>query len=212
MNIWAIIPVKSLQLTKSRLTAVLTAQQRSQLTQHLLGRVLNILNDHQAISKIVVVSRDETVQALARPLAAITLAEPAQAGLNEAIHSGVRLAFMAKAERVLVLPSDLPSLTLAEVDLVCGTAVPSPNNLIICPDRHEQGTNALLLPPDRNFQFQFGSNSFNHHQQEAKRCHLRTTIIRSPGWQFDLDTLEDWQIYQEELSYRPAQTPSNLSF
>jgi 2-phospho-L-lactate guanylyltransferase len=200
MNTWAIIPVKSLQLTKSRLTAVLSAQERANLTKQLLLRLLIILNEQSAISEVVVVSRDETVQALARPLQAITIAEPTTAGLNEAIHSGARLAFMGRAERILVLPSDLPRLTLAEVDLVCDTAVTTPSSLTICPDRHEKGTNALLLPADRDFQFQFGRNSFSQHQQEAKRCGLRTTIIRSPGWQFDLDTAEDWEIYQKELS------------
>lgn len=198
MNIWAIIPVKSLQLTKSRLTAVLTAQERANLTRHFLQRLLTVLNESKELSQIVVVSRDEVVQAIARAAGAIAIAEPENAGLNKAVHTGVQLTRMGKADRVLILPSDLPYLSIAEVTALIQTAVAEPGNSVICPDRHEQGTNALLIPTQAQFQFQYGVNSFNKHQQEARRCGLGIHIIRSPGWQFDLDTVEDWEMYHTD--------------
>ncbi len=195
MDIWAVIPVKALPLTKSRLTAVLTPTERANLTQRLLQRLLRLLQNVPSVSQVVVVSRDERVWDLARPFGAITIAEDLQAELNGAVATGVRYAKMAGAERILVLPSDLPFLSGAEVTLVGDTAVAHTSALIICPDRHEQGTNALFLSADLDFQFQFGLGSFQKHQQEATRLSQQPHIIRSPGWQFDLDTAEDWEIY-----------------
>lgn len=195
MKTWAVIPVKSLPQTKSRLTAVLSAAERADLTQQLLRRLLQLLSQSAAVQQIVVVSQDDTVQRLARPYGAITLAEPAGAGLNVAVQLGMDLAAVAGVARVLILPSDLPFLTAADMKPVMETAVAKPQPSVICPDRHHQGTNALLIPPQVGFQFQFGPGSFHKHRREMARLGLQPRIIRTPGWQFDLDTVEDWAFY-----------------
>jgi len=195
MAIWAIIPVKSLQFTKSRLTAVLSANERAHLTRRLLIRLLLILNNEPEVTQIIVVSRDETIGETARQHNAIPLVEAPEAKLNAAIHTGVDFAAAHGARQVLILPSDLPFLTGDDVAVVCAPSF-SPA-LIICPDRHQQGTNALRLPANCGFQFRFGRHSFQQHLHEARRGRLTPHIIHTPGWQFDLDTVEDWAIYSQ---------------
>jgi 2-phospho-L-lactate guanylyltransferase len=142
----------------------------------------------------VVVSRDTAVQQLATAQQALTLAEPPAAGLNEAIQEGVRLAAVAHATRVLILPADLPFLDAADVQTFVKDT--PPQAVGICPDRHEQGTNGLLLlPTQADFPFQFGEDSFQKHMMSARYGRLSMHIVRTPGWQFDLDTAEDWAVY-----------------
>jgi 2-phospho-L-lactate guanylyltransferase len=208
MAIWAIIPVKSLAETKSRLTAVLSSIERASLTQFLLQRTLRILWESAVVKGVVVVSRDTAVQQLAAANGALTLAEPPQAGLNGAIQQGVRLAAIAQASRLLVLPADLPFLTVADVQAFAND---TPFHAVgICPDRHEQGTNGLLLPAPVDFPFQFGEGSFQKHVMGAGYGRLTSHIVRTPGWQFDLDTVEDWAIYSP-TRFAEGQPPSCAS-
>ncbi len=191
MAIWAIIPVKSLAETKSRLAAVLSPTERASLTQFLLQRTLDVLTASGVVEQVVVVSRDTAVQQLATTQNALTMAEPPGAGLNGAIQEGARLAALAHATRLLVLPADLPFLTAVDVQTVANN---TPQLAMgICPDRHEQGTNGLLLPAQVDFPFQFGVGSFPKHVA-AGYGRLTPYIVRTPGWQFDLDTVEDWAI------------------
>lgn len=197
MAIWAIIPVKSLAETKSRLTAVLSPTERASLTQFLLQRTLDVLATSGVVAQVVVVSRDTAVQQLATTHGALTLAEPPGAGLNGAIQEGARLAAIAHASRLLVLPADLPFLTAVDVQIVANN---TPHLAMgICPDRHEQGTNGLLLPALIDFPFQFGVGSFQKHVAAAGYGRLTPHIVRTPGWQFDLDTAEDWDVYSSHL-------------
>ncbi|MCP4358168.1 MAG: 2-phospho-L-lactate guanylyltransferase [Chloroflexi bacterium] len=203
MAIWAIIPVKSLQHTKSRLTAVLSASERAHLTSHLLTRLLIILDNTPEVAQIIVVSRDETIGRVARQHNAIPLVESPEAKLNAAVHTGVNFAAAQGARQLLILPSDLPFLTRDDVAVVCAPLPSTSPSLIICPDRHQRGTNALCLPSDCSFQFQFGPDSFQQHLQEARRGRLTPHIIHTPGWQFDLDTVEDWAIYAQANIHNP---------
>lgn len=195
MDIWTIIPVKSLRQTKSRLTAVLSANERAKLTKQFLRRTLQLLAEETPVAHIIIVSRDDTVRQLARPYGALVIAESERAEMNGAIHTGTQLAALGGADRVLILPSDLPYLSSDDIKLVCDTAVTFPHHILICPDRHDKGTNGLLLPPEIHFQFQFGPDSLSRHIGEAERLQIPTQIMQTVGWQFDLDTIEDWQIF-----------------
>jgi 2-phospho-L-lactate guanylyltransferase (CobY/MobA/RfbA family) len=55
------------------------------------------------------------------------------------------------------------------------------------------------MPPTQ-FTYRYGLGSFRSHIQEATRLGLDVHIIHAPGLRFDLDTEEDWQQYQHELT------------
>ena len=204
MKIWAIIPVKSLQKTKSRLANVLSPSQRATLTQQLLRRTLHTLQQVPALEQLVVVSRDETVAGEATAHHARVVVEKDGDGLNEAVSLGKAYAASKGAQAVLVLPSDLPFIEATDIEMMLAvgkTAVFPTNTLIICSDQHQQGTNALYLPASLNFAFKYGRYSYQQHLAEANRHQLHIHTISIPGLQFDLDTEQDWQQYQQK--YQP---------
>ncbi|MEZ4507427.1 MAG: hypothetical protein R2848_16640 [Thermomicrobiales bacterium] len=88
------------------------------------------------------------------------------------------------------LPADLPLVTSADIDNVLRRDAP----VVIAPDRHRMGTNALMVRLDafgEPFVFQFGEGSFGEHQDEAGRLGVDAVTATSLGTSFDLDTPED---------------------
>ena len=57
VNIWAIVPVKPLNRSKSRLAPVLDGKQREALSRQMLEQTLGTLNQVVGIGGILVISR-----------------------------------------------------------------------------------------------------------------------------------------------------------
>lgn len=200
MQTWTIIPVKPLRETKSRLSGVLSMEQRAALTRWMLARTLRILDGVAGLAHMLVVTRDPLVADIAHGFAAHVLPEAQPGGLNLAVAKGVAWAAQAQAARALVLPSDLPLLSATDVEAVL--AVGKASDVVLCADRAQAGTNALLLPAGTAFQFQFGPHSFARHCREAARRGLSCRAVALPGLEFDLDTAVDWEFLR-----RSAATP-----
>ena len=195
MDCWAIIPVKPLRAGKSRLAAVLGAEQRAALNKHLFGRVLDATLGTFRPERIVVVTADTLLLPLMRGQHLHAL-EDTGAGLNAALSLGSRYAAERGARSIVVLPSDLPTITSDDVKALVAALGPGPR-CVIAPDEQEQGTNALALaPPDPDF-FRFGPDSFQAHLEAAK-AHGKPRILRRPGLANDLDTPDDYRRYAKQ--------------
>ncbi len=189
---WVIVPVKELANSKSRLTAVLSSEERATLTRRLLRRTLRVLGQSPGVAGVLVVSRDTAVTQIAVTYEAISLAEAAGAGLNGAIRLGLQKTAAMGASQALILPSDLPFLRVEDVAVL---GEPSAPDILIASDRVGTGTNALRLPLPTMFRVQYGRNSYYKHLAEARRLNHPSHTIASPTLQFDLDTPQDWQEY-----------------
>jgi 2-phospho-L-lactate/phosphoenolpyruvate guanylyltransferase len=125
---------------------------------------------------------------------------PDRSGLNAALDLARDWAIADGFDAMLVLPGDLPTVTGPDVD----TIAREPGPVVIAPDRHRSGTNALLLrlcATDRagneahgRFAFHFGSQSYRLHAAEAGRLGLKIETLNLRGVAFDLDTPEDWHL------------------
>ena len=118
MDIWALIPVKSLQQSKRRLAHLLPAARRAELISGLLQRELRLLNQVPAISRVLIISSDPTIWDIARQNGALVEKEPQSLGLNIAVARGKAIAAEKGASAVLILPVDLPFISVADIDLM----------------------------------------------------------------------------------------------
>ncbi|MCA9969541.1 MAG: 2-phospho-L-lactate guanylyltransferase [Anaerolineales bacterium] len=203
--LWAVIPVKPLHSSKSRLAHLLSPTARADLIHRFLQHTLALLTALPDVAGVLVVSRDPAVLALAAAHGAVACPEPAPHGLNTAVSHAVQSATRAGAARVLVLPADLPFVQPDDLTRLLAAAA-APPAVVICPDRHEQGTNALLLAPPAGFRFQYGPGSFRQHLAEAARLSAATAVVHIPGLQFDLDTEADWHVYLSQAATSQAPT------
>ncbi len=202
MIIWAIIPVKPLLQSKTRLARLLTPDQRAALTAHLLTNTIQLLQQIPAIDEILVISRDDAVFTIAQAHHSRILAEKPPYQLKTAVTQAARYATLQGAHNLLIIPADLPFLQVHDIQAIINQAQ-APKACIICPDENKNGTNALLLPAITNYQFQYGVGSCQKHYLEAQRLNLSAHTLTLSGVAFDLDTEADWRIYQQTLGVKP---------
>ena len=195
MTMWAILPVKPLKLGKTRLAEVLSEDERYVLNTTLLGNTLSALRQADKVDQVLVISRDPGVLSVSRNFGVRTLQEDTPSNLNRAVTIGVRFAVSAAADRVMILPADIP---LINTDLVQDLAgrLTKENQMIIVPDRRDDGTNSLLLSPPSRMQFQFGLGSFRRHIALAKMLGLNVDVVRIPELGLDLDLPEDLEVFK----------------
>ena len=194
MSIWAIVPVKPFLRSKSRLSGVLTPQERAGLSREFLGHALDVLAQVAAITQTLVVSRDPAALALAHSRRARTVTEAGAPDLNAALRRATQVAVASRSQGVLVLPTDLPFLTVEHVDQLIAAAGDGPQ-VAIAPDRRDDGTNALYVSPPGLLAYAFGEHSFARHLELARAAGAHVRVCRLPGLALDVDGPEDWSLY-----------------
>lgn len=199
MSLWAIVPVKALHESKSRLREVLTPEQRVDLSREMLLNTLRVLAEVPEIERTLVVSADPTVLALAQEHGAEALEERGSPSLNRALTQSTVLAREIELEAVLVLPADLPLIQAEDVRALI-EALQAPPIVVIAPDRRHRGTNALLVAPPGTIEYGFGPDSFERHIRSAETAGARVEIIELPTLGLDLDAPEDLEIYQDRIA------------
>jgi 2-phospho-L-lactate guanylyltransferase len=182
-----VVPVRSFEGAKSRLGAVLDAEERRDLVERLLRRTVAAALATPGVTDVVVVSPDPDVLAVASAVGARPLTQQSR-GLNPALQEA-RTAIAA--DRLLVLPADLPAVTAGDLVqiLAAGDAAGTPS-VVLAPDRHGRGTNALLLAPPDVIDFAFGGDSRAAHAWLASSADAAYGEV--PGvLALDLDTPDD---------------------
>jgi len=198
MALWAIVPVKPLRHGKSRLAEVLSQDERADLNQRLLVHTLDTLGIIPEIDQVLVVSRDPAALALARDHGARTVQENGSNELNLALTRATVVARSYITGSVLILPADLPLLTPEDVRAMLDKAV-NPPVVVVTPDRHRLGTNALLVSPVGLIEYEFGPGSFQRHCQRALEKGARLEICELPSLALDVDMPEDLAMIEAQL-------------
>jgi len=194
MPIWAIVPVKPFLRSKSRLSSVLTPQERAGLSREFLGHALDVLAQVACITQTLVISRDPAALALAHSRQARTVTESGAPDLNSALQRATQVVVASRAKGVLILPTDLPFLTPEDVSQLIAAGGEGPQ-VAIAPDRHDEGTNALFTAPPGLLDYAFGEHSFIKHLALAQAAGAHVRVCRLPGVALDVDGPEDWSLY-----------------
>ncbi len=97
---------------------------------------------------------------------------------------------------MLIVPADLPLLNREDVAALLARSV-NPPVVVIAPDRHQKGTNALLLSPANIIEYDFGEGSFKRHCARANKAGARLEIVNLPALELDLDLPEDLELIRK---------------
>jgi 2-phospho-L-lactate/phosphoenolpyruvate guanylyltransferase len=198
MTIWAIVPVKPLLMGKSRLGSVLSGEERARLNRMLLERTLGVIKKTAGIAGTLVISRDPEVLAIAREFEARTVLEHGQTqnDLNLALARATAIAKAFEINGIIVLPADLPLVAPEDIQEILAEATEVPV-VAIAPDRHNDGTNALLMSPTGLIKFDYGPDSFTRHCKHALESGVKLKIIRRVNLGLDLDYPDDLDYYEQ---------------
>ena len=206
MRTAAVLPVKSFGQAKQRLDAAVGRSERAELAAAMLGDVLAALRAVDGLADLIVVTAEPRAAAAARGAAAHVVDDPSETGQSDAALRGVEAAIARGADRVLLVPGDCPALDPAEVGALL-RGFPDAG-LVIVPDRHGSGTNALLIAPPSAIEPSFGPGSFARHAVLGAAAGVAVRVAQAPSLALDVDTPGDLAALREALAALPTAAPA----
>jgi 2-phospho-L-lactate guanylyltransferase len=189
----ALIPVKTLSEAKSRLAPYLTQTQRATLVLDMLRHVIDVLRGSKSLETISVVSPDPNVLQQVQVWGVRALLEEAQ-GHNPALTAAAQKDLASGATALLTLSADLPLLRTYDIQQMIEQS--RHYEVVLAPSYEGTGTNALLVRPPLAVPYVFGPGSLQRYQAEIQQRLLSSTLYISPGTRFDVDTIEDVNIFR----------------
>jgi 2-phospho-L-lactate/phosphoenolpyruvate guanylyltransferase len=168
----AVVPMKSMDLAKSRLAGVLDSAGRHALARQMLDHVLETLRE-AGVASVRVASGDKGA-----------------CDLNADVSEAARLVQADGATDLLLVMADLPYLSTADVAAMLKAGRQS---AVVIAEAKDGGTNALLLRPPTVLEFAFATNqpSAKSHAEGARKAGIQPVILRRPGLARDIDTAAD---------------------
>ena len=188
MRTLAIVPVKRFAQAKQRLSSGLEPPLRRQLAEVMLYDVLTALSATE-LDQVIVVTAGDAAAEIARDQGASVVVD-AEQGHNAAASVGITEALRSAAERVLLVPGDCPALDPDEVNQLLDRPAEA-RSVIIVPDRHGTGTNALLIRPPDALTPAFGPGSAQRHARLAQAAGIAYEVVEVPSLALDIDTPRD---------------------
>jgi 2-phospho-L-lactate/phosphoenolpyruvate guanylyltransferase len=192
----AVVPVGTLDGAKSRLGGTLDAEERRDLAARLLDRTLAAALATPGVGEVLVVTPDDEVRQLAMRSGARPIRQRSQ-GLNAGLRQAREEVVAAGADALLVVPIDLPLISPEALAAVLAPLDdPARPLVVLVPDRHGRGTNALLVAPPDAIEFGFGGDSRRAHAACAADAGARFVELDGP-LSLDLDTPDDLLLVEE---------------
>jgi 2-phospho-L-lactate/phosphoenolpyruvate guanylyltransferase len=207
MRTAAILPIKSFAAAKQRLAPTLGSGSRQALAQAMFSDVLSSLKKVERLETIAVVTADPGAEAASRGDKVKVVHDSLEAGQSAAAAVGIRHAIALGFERVLLVPGDTPLLDPLEIEELLARGEADGMQVVIVPDRHGTGTNALLITPPEAFKPSFGPDSLNRHVAAAQEAGLMHSVEEVPSLLHDVDTPDDLATLSALLDDRRACAP-----
>jgi coenzyme F420-0:L-glutamate ligase/coenzyme F420-1:gamma-L-glutamate ligase len=183
----AVVPVKALAASKSRLLPLLGRAGAERLAIAMLGDVVEALRAARGIERVAVATPDPEVARAARAAGAEALLRP-DSGLNAAIEAAAAELAPGPRDGLLVVLGDVAGVRREEIEALLG-ALSGPG-VALAPSR-DGGTSALLRVPRDAISAGFGPGSAKVHRDLATRAGVAFRELALPSLAIDVDSPED---------------------
>ena len=184
-----LVPIKNLHNAKQRLSPVLNAEERRSLAEAMVHDVLHTLGAWPDRPPVVLVTNDPLARELAEEHSFDIIQDKNNRGETDAISMATVMCLGWGAQSTLVIPADIPLVTVAELQQIL-EAAPERGSVIV-PSADGRGSNAVYRRPGGLFPLRFGDDSFLPHRSAAKATGYPCVELRLPGIALDVDTPAD---------------------
>jgi len=182
-----IIPVSSFDDSKTRLSSLLSENERKELLKAMLDDIINQVRNQ--VYDIVLVSSDDEVFEFANSKGVSFVKEQGHEDnrLNNALMDAID-SVKANYDNldIMIIPSDVPMIKEEHVI----SAHNSTSDLVISPSRGG-GTNLLCFNSDFDYKPYFGDMSYFRHIDEAYYKNMDVNVIESFYLSLDVNTSQD---------------------
>ncbi len=186
--LWALVPVKEVTHSKQRLAKVLEPREREGLVLAMLRDVLTAIHDVDEFDGVLLVSRSQKIQALAREFVSDVFMESAGSDHSRAVIEGnAYLKDRHNVEGSLALSGDVPRVTPDDIRQV----IEYHERISLVPNASGEGTNAILTSPPNAITCEFGGASLERHIGLADSAGLKTRIVQNENIGHDIDDPHD---------------------
>jgi len=197
-----LIPVKNLAHAKQRLTALLEPAARTALAQAMLLDVLETLDAWPNRPAIGIVTSDPFALDVAQRFALEVIPDYDNRSETDAIEMATELCRARGVSSTLVIPADIPLLTVLEMEAILDAA--PPQGSVLVPAADGRGTNAAYRSPAALFPLRFGNDSFKPHLAAARATEKPCVLLSLPGIALDVDNPAELR----QLASAPGETRS----
>ena len=185
---WAVIPVKGLTESKTRVSDHLQGDKRKILVEALLDDVLSSIIRSKIYGTIMVISPDENVASRIR-LQEVSFIKQTGIGLNRAVEQANRLATLGHARSLTTVLADIPLVEPGDFKQIVGLG--SPGRRVTMAPSMKGGTNVMLTSPPGVISPSYGRWSYSKHLRRAQAGGLNAYSISNSRVSFDIDTMSD---------------------
>jgi 2-phospho-L-lactate guanylyltransferase len=185
---WAVIPVKGLTESKTRLSTHLQGDKRKILVEALLDDVLSSIIRSKVFGTVMVISPDENVAGRIR-LQEVSFLKQTGIGLNRAVEQANRLATLGHARSLTTVLADIPLVEPGDFKEMLGLG--SPGRRVIMAPSMKGGTNVMLTSPPGVISPSYGRWSYSKHLRRAQAGGLNAYSISNGRVSYDIDTMSD---------------------
>ena len=185
--IGAVVPVKTLPSSKSRLRPWLDGASVERLSIAMLSDILETLQRVRALDRIAVATPDPRLTEVAHKIGAEVLSASV-VGLNPSIEAACAVLAPTADDSALVVLGDVAGAQAADIEALldagarCGVAL-APSN--------DGGTSALLRTPRDIIPATFGPNSARTHRELAASAGISFEELALPSLAIDIDERAD---------------------
>ena len=174
----AVVPIRSWTAGKSRLG--LHDVQRASLARAFALDVIDVLRESPEIDLVVVVTSDDDVRA---DVDEVEVVPDRGRGLNDAVAQGCAHVVARGGSRVVVVPSDLPCLSIPTLSEVLRMSRRDAHTF--CPDAEGDGTSLVVSSDPASLVTSYGPGSAAAHRAAG----LVPLVEAPPEARRDVDTL-----------------------
>jgi 2-phospho-L-lactate guanylyltransferase len=205
---WALVPAKSPELAKTRLSAILQPDECAALSRAMLRDVLLALESCHSIDRIALLTNDTAISELVKDarhtaIADVTAEQSSPDSLCAGLNAAAKFIAAQGGTTLIIIPGDLPTLCPADLDeLLSKHDSNAQPGLSLCPAIRDGGTNALVCTPPDALKFQYGTDSARVHIETATQHGLNAQRLPMQAFFRDIDMPEDlfWLSQQQEDS------------
>ncbi|MGH0038076.1 MAG: 2-phospho-L-lactate guanylyltransferase [Myxococcota bacterium] len=186
----ALVPVKHLSGSKTRLAALWPRDALGSLCLAMLGDLLEALAGARRVDRTAVVTPDPRVAEAARAAGA-TAFELTDPGLNPSIERGAERLALAPDEPLLVVLGDVAAARSEDFDRMFETLDDLGGRGAVLAGSDDGGTSALLRAPADVFAPRFGRDSAARHAEAAAAAGVPCVALRLASLRIDVDSPDD---------------------
>lgn len=185
---WALVPVKQTDQSKQRLAKVLDPDEREGLVLAMLRDVLIAIRDVNVFDGVLLVTRSQKAQMLARDFVTDIFVESSGSDHSRAVtEANNYLIERHHAKSSLAISADIPRVTASDIQRL----ITVHNRVSLVPNASGEGTNAILCSPPNAITPQFGGSSLRRHVASATVAGLSPSIVHNENIAMDIDEPRD---------------------